>query len=301
MDRLEAMHLFVRVVESGSFSAVARESGLGQPAVSKQIAALESHLGAQLLLRTSRSMTLTDAGQTFYESAVRLLDDLSDAESLVGRGQSAPSGLVRITTAPVFGRLCIVPRLPEFFARYPDIAVELSASAQNVNLLEEGVDLAVRVGDLGDSTLVARKIAVAPFVTVATPAYLERYGTPVMPADLERHAAIIFLHHGEPRTWEFAGTAGPILHHPRGGFRTADAEQIRAAALAGLGVSHGPAYMFAPDIASGALQAVLPDHRPAPLLVSAVYPSSRRLPTKVRAVLDFLVDALREDPSLASD
>src|SRR6202012_5671585 len=125
MDRLEAMCPFVRVVEPGSFSAVAREAGIGQSAVSKQIAALEAHLGAQLLRRTSRSMTLTDAGHTFYEAAVRLIGEFEAAESLIGRGQTAPSGLVRVTVSPVFGRLYITPRLPEFFARFPDIAVEL--------------------------------------------------------------------------------------------------------------------------------------------------------------------------------
>ena len=148
MDRFDAMRMFVRVVESGSFSAVARETGVGQPSVSKQIAQLEAHLGAQLMRRTSRSMSLTEAGQTFYESAVRLVDDLAAAESLIGRGQTAPSGLVRATIAPVFARLYVVPRLPEFFARYPDISVELLVSERTVNLIEEGVDLAVHNGEL---------------------------------------------------------------------------------------------------------------------------------------------------------
>ena len=129
MDRFDAMRMFVRVVESGSFSAVARETGVGQPSVSKQIAQLEAHLGAQLMRRTSRSMSLTEAGQTFYESAVRLVDDLEAAESLIGRGQTAPSGLVRATIAPAFARLYVAPRLPEFFARYPDISVELLSRA----------------------------------------------------------------------------------------------------------------------------------------------------------------------------
>src|SRR5580692_6681743 len=152
MDQLAAIRIFVRVVERGSFSSVAREAGVGQPAVSKQITALEAHLGAQLLRRTSRSLSLTEAGQEFYESAVRLLEDLEAAESRVGRGQTAPSGLIRVTVAPVFGRLYIVPRLPEFFARYPDISIELTGSGRNINLIEEGVDLAIRNGELADSS-----------------------------------------------------------------------------------------------------------------------------------------------------
>jgi DNA-binding transcriptional LysR family regulator len=136
VDQIAAIRMFVRVVESGSFSAVAREVGVGQPAVSKQITALESYLGAQLLRRTSRSLSLTEAGQDFYESAVRLIDDLEAAESRVGRGQNAPSGLIRVTVAPVFGRLYIVPRLQEFFGRYPEIIVELVVTDRVVNLVD---------------------------------------------------------------------------------------------------------------------------------------------------------------------
>ncbi|KLU27226.1 LysR family transcriptional regulator, partial [Caballeronia mineralivorans PML1(12)] len=243
MDRLDAMRLFVRVVERGSFSAVAREVGVGQSAVSKQIAALEAHLGAQLMRRTSRSMTLTDAGHVFYESALRLVDEFDAAESLVGRGQSAPSGLIRVTVAPVFGRLYIVPRLPEFFARYPDISVELTGSGRNINLVEEGVDLAIRNGELADSSMIVRRIA--------TPAYLAVRGAPLTPADLDAHACLIFAPHHEPLPWEFRDGSRSILHHPRANFRTADAEQIRAAVLADLGLAHGPVWAFAPEIASG--------------------------------------------------
>jgi LysR family transcriptional regulator for bpeEF and oprC len=189
----------VRVVESGSFSTVARERGVGQPAVSKQIAALEAHLGAQLMLRTSRSLTLTEAGQDFYESAVQLMGELDAAESRVGRRQASPSGLVRAIVAPVFGGLYVVPRLQEFFARYPDMVVELLISDRPVNLIEDGVDVAVHNGELSDSTLIARKIAATPIVTVATPAYLAKHGVPATPSELGRHACIIFVPRGGSR------------------------------------------------------------------------------------------------------
>jgi DNA-binding transcriptional LysR family regulator len=299
MDRLDAIRLFVRVVESGSFVAVAREAGIGQPAVSKQIAALEAHLGAQLMRRTSRSMTLTDAGQVFYESALRLVGEFEAAESLIGRGQSAPSGLVRVTVAPVFGRLYVTPRLPDFFARYPDISIELSASERAINLVEEGVDLAIRVGELADSLMIARKIATTPVVTVATPAYLETHGVPASPGELEQHSRVVFLLRGEPRPWEFRGKSGPIVHHPEGSFRTADAEQIRAGVLANLGLIQAPGYLFAPEIASGAVHAVLGDYEPGALAISAVHPTGRRLPTKVRVFIDFLADAFARDSNLA--
>src|SRR5260370_13144043 len=166
MDQIAPIRLFEWVGETGAFSAVARGAGVGEPAVSKQITAVEAHLGAQLLRRTSRSLSLTEAGQDFYESAVRLIDDLEAAESRVGRGQTAPSGLIRVTVAPVFGRLYLVPRLQEFFARCPDIIVELAVADRLGNLVEEGVHLAIPNGELRDSTLIVKKIATTPIITV---------------------------------------------------------------------------------------------------------------------------------------
>jgi DNA-binding transcriptional LysR family regulator len=299
MDRLDAIRLFVRVVESGSFAAVAREAGVGQPAVSKRIAALEAYLGAQLMRRTSRSMTLTDGGLIFYESALRLLSDFETVESLVGRGQSAPSGLVRMTAAPFFGRFYITPRLPAFFARYPDISIEFSASERTVNLVEEGIDLAIRIGRLTESSMIARKLAATRLVTVATPTYLETRGIPTTLDELEEHSRLIFALRGEPQPWEFWGPSGPILHHPKGNFRTADAEQVRAAVLANLGLAHSPGYLFAPEIASGAVRTVLHNYEPRAMPISAVHPGGRRLPTKVRVLIDFLADTFASDPSLA--
>lgn len=299
MDQLAAIRIFVRVVESGSFSAVARAAGVGQPAISKQLTALETHLGAQLLRRTSRSLTLTEAGQDFYESAIRLIDDLDAAESRVGRGQSAPSGLVRVTVAPVFGRLYIVPRLPEFFARFPDIVVETIVTDRTPNLVEEGIDLAIYNGELKDSTLVARKIAVTSVVTVASPAYLQRHGEPSSPRDLDQHQCVIYSPSGAPRAWGFKGEAGNIEVQPKGHFRTNDAQEIRAAVLADMGLAHAPGWLFAREIASNAVLPVLRDYEPAPLSISAVRPAGRRLPTKVRVLLEFLAEIFAEDPILA--
>jgi LysR family transcriptional regulator for bpeEF and oprC len=294
MDQLAAIRMFVRVVESGSFSAVAREAGVGQPAVSKQITALEAHLGAQLLRRTSRSLSLTEAGQDFYESAVRLIDDLQAAESRVGRGQNAPSGLIRVTVAPVFGRLYIVPRLPEFFGRHPDIVVDLVVTDRVVNLVEEGIDLAIHNGELKDSSLVMQRIAATPVITVGSPSYLKAHGEPASPSELDRHRCIIFAPQGAPRPWGFKGKFGEIEYRPQGNFRTNDADQIRAAVLANLGLAHTPGWLFAPEITSGAVRAVLRDYEPAPLAISAVRPAGRRLATKVRVFIEFLGEVLAE-------
>jgi DNA-binding transcriptional LysR family regulator len=297
MDRLDALQLFVRVVESGSFSAVARERGVGQPAISKQIAGLEAHLGAQLIRRTSRSLSLTEAGQDFYESALRLVGDLEAAESRVGRGQSDPSGLVRVTVAPVFGRLYVVPRLHEFFNRYPGIIVELLVSDRSINLIEEGIDLAIHNGELRDSSLIIRKLASTPIVTVATPIYLARRGTPANPGELEGHFCVIYAPQGAPRAWKFEGQFGDVEYHPKGNFRTNDAEQIRAAVLSDLGLAHTPSWLFSREIRSGAVSVVLHDYEPPRLSISAVHPAGRRLSAKVRVFIDFLSKILSETPS----
>jgi DNA-binding transcriptional LysR family regulator len=301
MDQLEAIRMFVRVVDSGSFSAVARETGIGQPAVSKQIAALEARLGAQLLRRTSRSLSVTEAGQDFYESAVRLVDDLETAVSRVGRGQTAPSGLIRVTVAPVFGRVHLLPRLGQFFARFPDIVVEILVTDRAVDLVQEGVDVAIHNGPLTDSTLVARKIAATPVVTVATFEHLARHGEPKSPSDLDGRECITFVSGGAARPWRFKGKFGEVVHHPKGRLRTNDAEQIRAAVLAGLGLAHTPGWLFTREIASGAVRRILRKYERDPLSISAVHPGGRRLATKVRVFVDFLAEIFAAEPSLALD
>lgn len=292
MDRLDAIRLFVRVVECGSFSAVARENGVGQPAVSKQVAALEAHLGAQLILRTSRKITITEAGQVFYESATRLVDDFEAAQALVGKGQSSPSGLVRLTAAPALGRLYIVPLLPSFFEHYPNVAVELSASERHVDLIGEGIDLALRHGPLPDSSLTARHIATASLVTVATPGYLARQSMPFAPRELDAHECVAFAPMREIRSWRYQVEGETVVHHPRGRFRTADAEQVRGAVLAGLGITQAPGWLFAQEIASGEVKSVLREFQPPPLPISLVHAAGRRPAAKVRALMDFLIEAL---------
>jgi len=224
MDRFEGIKIFVRVVESGSFSAVAREHGTGQPAISKQVAALEEHLGAQLLMRTSRSLSLTEAGRDFYESAVRLISDLEAAESRIGSGQASPSGVVRVTAAHAFSRLYVVPKLPLFRERYPKVVVEMLVSERTSNLVEEGIDLAIRNGTLSDSSLIARKIGESAIATVASADYLERKGEPKRPSDLDSHDGVIFVSEDGPRRWTFASRAGPISYQAIASFRSNDGE-----------------------------------------------------------------------------
>src|ERR1700736_145370 len=203
MDRLDAMQGLVRVVEKSSFSAVAKERGIGQPAVSKQISALEDELGTELIHRTSRSIVLTEAGNDFYESASRILDDFESATSQIGRGQTSPKGLIRVTVPPTFARLHMVSKLPAFFAAYPDMAVEMAASESPTTIIEDGFDLAIHSGDLPDSTLVARRFAQTMIILVATPQYLARHGAPESPDDLNRFPAVVFVERVSAQPWSF--------------------------------------------------------------------------------------------------
>lgn len=298
MDRLSAMSIFVRVVDAGSFSAAARSTGLQQPAISKQIAALEAHLGAQLLRRTSRTLVLTEAGREFYEAAVRIVRDVATAEARVGQGQKTPVGLVRATVTPVFGRLFLVPRLPEFYRTYPDLAVELIVTDRLPNFLKEGVDLAIFHGPLSDSSYVTKKIAQSRPVTVASPDYLQANGEPTSPEQLIDHACVSYAPHGKPRAWTFIGDMGPAAYHPRASFRTNDADHIRAAALAGIGIAHAPAWLFASEISSGAVRPILSGYNPPSIAISTVRPAGQFLTNKVRAFMAFVSHILAEEPTL---
>ncbi|KKJ03134.1 MULTISPECIES: LysR family transcriptional regulator [Burkholderia] len=295
MDRLDAIRLFVRLVERGSFSAVGREEGIGQPAVSKQIAALERHLGAQLLLRTSRRIAVTDAGQAFYESARQLVEDFDAVESSVGERQQSPRGLVRLNTAPGHGRLWITPRLPEFFARHPEVSVELSVSERNVDLVGQGIDLAIRHGKLVDSSLIARRLGETALVLAASRDYLAAHGTPARLDDLDAHRCIVFSRDREPYPWALRVGREALSYRPRGSLLTGDAEHVRAAVVNGLGISQAPLWLLEDEIRAGRVQVLLPRLQPEPLPIHLVHAAGRRVPMRVRVLIDFLVEIFASD------
>jgi len=297
MDRLDAIRLFVRLVECGSFSAVGREQGIGQPAVSKQIGALERHLGAQLVIRTSRQLAITEAGQTFYESAKQWVDDFDALESSVGERQQSPRGVVRLNTAPGHGRLCITPLLPEFFRRYPDVAIELSVSERYADLVGEGIDLAIRHGRLLDSSLTARKLSETDFVLVASPGYLAANGVPTRFADLDKHTCIAFAKDRERSPWSLRVGQKSVSYVPRGSLLTGDAEHIRAAVLCGLGISQAPFWLLAEEIRSGQVQVLLPELQPERVPIHLVYAAGRRVPMRVRVLMEYLVSAFESSGS----
>src|SRR6202161_24097 len=287
VDKFDAMQLFVRVIEKGSFSAVAKERGIGQSAVSKQISALENALGIELIHRTSRSIALTEPGRDFYDSALHILEDFESATPRTGRGQTAPKGLIRVTVPPTFARLHMVSKLAAFFAAYPDMAVEMAASETPTTIVEDGVDLAIHSGDLPISSLVARRFAQTMIVLVATPQYLSRYGAPESPEDLNRFRAVVFVERGSVQPWSFGLGQDAKRVVPTGVFRTSDIEKIRLGVLEHLGIAQAPAWLFAAELREGTVVRLLtPFERTVPIL--AVRPASRRMSAKVRIFIEHL-------------
>ena len=287
MDRLDAMQTFVRVIEKGSFSAVAKERGIGQPAVSKHISALEEELGTELIHRTSRSIALTEAGRDFYESALRILEDFENAASRIGRGQTAPKGLIRVAVPPTFARLHMVSKLPAFFATYPDLAVEMSTLKSPTTIIEDGFDLAIHSGDLPDSSLVARKLGQTMIVLVATPQYIAHYGTPESPEDLNRFRSVVLVEQGSVQPWSFVSGQAERRVSPTGVFRAGDIEQMRMGVIEHLGIAQAPAWLFAAELREGTVIRLLtPFERAVPIF--AVRPGTRRMSAKVRVFVEYM-------------
>jgi DNA-binding transcriptional LysR family regulator len=288
MDLLSGMRLFARVVETGGFTTVARESRTSQPTISRTIAALEAHLGVRLLNRSSRAVTLTDEGRQFYERARAALEAVAEAEGSVGRRRSEPSGLLRLGTPVAFGRLHVAPLIPRFLERHPAVAVELVMNDGFVDLVGEGLDLAVRVGNLADPSLVARTIGMTRRVTVAARSYLEQFGIPASPGDLAQHDCVIYTRLATGQRWHFEGSDGPVRVAVRGRFSADNSEAVREAVIGGAGIAVLPVWLFKDEIDRGLVQLILEQFEPTPLPIHAVYPSRRLLSAKVRAMIDFL-------------
>lgn len=293
MDRFSAMNMFIRVVETGSFSTVAKELNSSQPTVSKNIAELESWLGAKLLNRSTRSLRLTETGADYYERCVSILQDVEDAEQNVGLLQTQPKGLVRVTAAVAFGRLHIVPRLENFFARYPDIKIDLTLNDRIVDLIEEGTDIAFRLGTLSDSNLIARKLCTSPTTTAASPGYLKKYGVPRHPRDLKEHNYLVYTDLGNPGQATFRESGKPLHIKVSGHLKTNNSEVIRSALLAGLGIAKVPRWLVGDKVATGELIEVLSDFQSAPSSVHAVYSPGLHVPSKLRCFIDHFADEFK--------
>lgn len=297
MDRLYQMRLYTRVVETGSFSAVARELGTIQPTISKQLTSLEEHLGVRLLNRTTRQLSPTEAGRKYYERCKRILDEVSDLEGSLSDLQTRPTGMLRVHAAVAFGQLYILPVMFKFRRLYPGLAIDLMLSDRYVDVIQEGVDVAIRFGELRDSQLVARRIGGSTRVCVASPAYLRARGTPKSPGELFSHNCITY-NYLFSNEWEFYTGKGPTTVRVGGDFRANSALTIRAAALEGIGIAHMPTMFVQEDIDKGRLVRVLEDYGPPAVDVHAIYPSARFLSGKVRLFLDFVSEEFKNVPAL---
>jgi DNA-binding transcriptional LysR family regulator len=303
MDRLRAMATFVRVVESGSFSAVSREQNSTQSAVSKQVAGLERALGVKLIARTTRSLALTDAGERYFEEARRLVAEVLEVESGLRRGKEQLAGWLRIAASVGFGRRVLLPLVQSFLDAHPGVRVDLKLNDGFIDLVGQGIDVAVRVGELADSTLVARRVGTTQRALVAAPRYLRRLPkalrSPQAPADLLAHNCIVYT--GVQARIEWIFTASGAAGTPSGGtqsvrvggnLQTNSSEVIRAAILAGMGIGYSPTWLFDEEIASGEVVTLMPGWRTQPLPMHLVSPPHRRHAAKVQAFGDHVAARL---------
>ena len=288
MNRLAAMEALVRVIETGSFSGAARQLHVGQPAISKSIAQLEERLGVRLLLRSTHGLTPTEAGQSFYEHAKRSIEEADEADMAARGAGAALSGRLRICAAVTFARLHLVPHLGQFLAEHPSLDVEVVLDDRNVDLIEAGIDVALRMGDLVDSSLTARKIAQGRRLVLGTPAYFESAGEPQTPADLTSHQAVVYDQRGGGAVWAFQQDSVKTNVTVRGRLRISAAEGIREAVLAGLGLTISSEWMFAPELQAGTVKSVLQDWTLPPIDLWAVFPTGRQASAKARAFVAFV-------------
>jgi DNA-binding transcriptional LysR family regulator len=300
-DILVLFKTFSRTVELGSFSAVARELNSSQPTISRQIATLEDHLGCLLFQRTTRALTLTDDGHTFYDHARRTLEAAVEAEGSVGRRKGKPSGRLRLATSVVFGRLHLISRLQRFRSRYPAVDIELIMTDGTSDLVSEGIDMAVRIGEQRESNLIARRIGTSRMVVVASPAYLQAAGTPHTLEELKQHNCIIYSGRANSTEMAFQVEGQAVNITVQGWLTVTSPAGIREAVLQSLGIAYIPVWHFVDnELATGKLQLLLEQFETRPLPIHVVYPSRRYLAPKVRAMVDFLAKEFEIDPYLTS-
>jgi len=297
MESLAGMALFIKVIESKSFTDAAEQLGISPSAVSKQISRLEDRLGVQLLQRTTRRIGLTEAGAAFYERAARIMSEVEEAEALVTTLEKAPRGLLRVAVPMVLGQMHIAPAIAPFLARYPEMQLELVFSDRTVDLIEEGLDLAIRLDELPDSSLVARRLAPNRRVLCGAPAYFARRPMPRTPQDLARHNCLTYGAHHPQREWYFKAPGGRHAVQVRGNFQSNHAEALRQAALGGLGLAMLPTFLVGSDLSAGLLLPLLSEYVSSDTAIHAVYPHHRHLSPKVRAFVDFLSERFGPRPS----
>ena len=299
MDRLAAMEMFVRVVQEKSFSAAARQLGVSKSVVSKAVAELEDRLGAQLLNRTTRQMSMTEVGQAYYDRCITILEQVSETEQIVTAEAQTPRGTLRVAAPVTFSVSHLGEPLTAFLADNPEVSVDLSLNDRAVDIVEEGFDVAVRIARrLRDSNLIAVRLCQSRTVTSASPAYLAAHGTPAHPKDLLQHQCLRYSNLGPAQEWTFTdpADASAVQVAVTGRILTNNGEVLRAAALAGQGIASGPSFLVAEDIRTGRLVPILNDYAGPPFNIYAIYPPNRHISAKVRRFVDHLKRTWGESP-----
>jgi DNA-binding transcriptional LysR family regulator len=291
MDRFQAINAFTRVVEAGSFAQAAQRLSVSVSAVSRQVAELEAHLDARLLNRTTRRISLTESGRAFHERCVQLLADLEEAEQSAHAGAVTPRGTLRLTAAITFGARHLAAAIAEFLVRYPDMRFDIELSDRAVDLVEEGFDVAVRIGNIGSQNLVGRRLGATRLVCCAAPSYLRRHGEPKAPEDLVAHVCLAYEYSSLRNVWPFRDRQGRERNvRIAGPVRANNGRFLGALAVDGAGICYEPDFIVGPELRAGRLKALLKGYVPAASTIYAVYPSRRHLSAKVRVFTDFLVE-----------
>ena len=293
MDRLEAMTVFIAAVDEGSLSAAGRRLDMPLATVSRKLSDLEAHLGTRLLNRSTRQLTLTDAGRDYLTASREILERIDEAERSAAGAYANAKGELVVAAPLMFGRLHVVPLITEYIEQYPHVDVRLLLSDRNANLFEEHIDAALRIGPLPDSSLIATRLGTITRVVCASPAYLDRFGTPESPADLRQHRCVTFQGLMNSTAWSFPGAQGAVRIPVRSRLMVNTADGAVAAAIAGAGITRVLSYQVAEALRSGALVRVLAEHEPPGVPASLVYPSQGKLPMKTRAFVDMVVPRLR--------
>ena len=296
MDTLTAMSVFAAVVENNSLAGAARAKNISPSVVSKQLAALEDRLGVRLLNRTTRRISLTEVGSAYYDRCKRILADVDEAEVAVSQSHAAPRGRLKITAPTTFAHRHVAPHLPSFIARFPDVEVQLLVNDRIVDLVDEGIDLAIRISVLKDSSLIARKLANNVRSIVAAPEYLARHGRPHVPDELTQHTLLTYPPGNQINDWHFMVGGTETVIRAKGAIMTSNGDSILKAVQAGGGLAMLPSFMTGEHIKSGRLIEVLSEFVREDVPIYAVYPSSRHLSPKVRAFVDFLIETYGPQP-----
>lgn len=297
MDRLSALEIFIRVVETGSFTAVAKERGTSQSAISKAVAGLEDGLGVKLLTRTTRSLTLTDYGQTYFEKMRSVLSEIAEADASLKAGETLLSGRLTVASSVGFGRIVLLPIIDQFLTEHPGVLIDLKLSDGFIDLVEQGIDVSIRLGSLNDSSLIARSVGKTQRALFVSPNYFERHtdaSLPIRhPQDLTKHNCLVYTGQARPFDWEFkTPDAKRLSVRVSGSLQTNSSEVIRSACLSGLGICYSPLWLFDQEIKSGGVNILLPDWPRIEIGIHAVIPPHRRDLAKVKTFIDFLAQRL---------